>query len=160
MSGTRFFKFVLLCLTIAAFIYLMYVLFLKIKAAAATISFMPIIITSAVVTCSVICTAVVLGLAICFAIYLMKPSKVIEGEQKVTLDDFILSDEIKEELRMICNDISQEKKVMFEKVGFKPPQGYLLYGPPGNGKTLLARAVAGEANISFESISASELVGK
>lgn len=160
MSGRRFFKFVLLCLTIAAFIYLMYVLFLKIKAAAATISFMPIIITSAVVTCSVICTAVVLGLAICFAIYLMKPSKVIEGEQKVTLNNVILSDEIKEELRMICNDISQEKKVMFEKVGFKPPQGYLLYGPPGNGKTLLARAVAGEANISFESISASELAGE
>ncbi|WP_264685788.1 hypothetical protein [Wolbachia endosymbiont (group B) of Pandemis corylana] len=76
---------------------------------------MPIIITSAVVTCSVICTAVVLGLAICFAIYLMKPSKVIEGEQgeqgeqKVTLNNVILSDEIKEELRMICNDISQER---------------------------------------------------
>ena len=79
--------------------YLSYVCsFFLIKAAAATISFMPIIITSAVVTCSVICTAAVLG----FVIYLMKPSKVIEVEQskqEVTFNDVIVSDEVKEELR-------------------------------------------------------------
>ena len=47
-----------------------------------------------------------------------------------------------------------------EKVGVTPPNGVLLYGPPGNGKTLLARAVAGETNASFIRIVGSELVKK
>ncbi|WP_349968018.1 ATP-binding protein [Wolbachia endosymbiont of Armadillidium arcangelii] len=139
----------------------MYILFFKIKAAADTISFTPIIIKSVVVTCSVICTAVVL----CFAIYslLMKlpgVTKVEQDEQKVTFDDVIVSDKMKEALRMICNDISQEKKALFEKVGFKPPQGHLLYGPPENGKTLIARAIAGEAKLPFFPISGADIAGR
>lgn len=163
ITWREFFKFVLLCLAIAAFIYLMHILFPRIKTTADTILFMPIIIKSAVVTCSVICVVAVLSLfvMVCAAVFTpIKPSKITnEVEQKATLSDVIVTGELKKELEIICNSVSEETQKKFKILGYEPPRGYLFYGPPGNGKTLLARAIAGEANISFESISASELVG-
>ena len=49
---------------------------------------------------------------------------------------------------------------LFEKVGVRPGRGILLWGPPGNGKTLLARAVAGESNAHIETINGPELLSK
>ena len=49
---------------------------------------------------------------------------------------------------------------LFEKIGVEAPKGVLLYGPPGNGKTLLAKAVAGETNAHFISLSGPEIMGK
>ncbi|WP_250296248.1 ATP-binding protein [Wolbachia endosymbiont of Oedothorax gibbosus] len=80
--------------------------------------------------------------------------------KKVTLDDVIVSDELKEDLKVIFDGMSEKTKENFKILGLTPAQGYLFHGPPGTGKTLLARAIAGEAKISFLNISASELVGE
>lgn len=77
-------------------------------------------------------------------------------QQKVTLDDVIVEDEIKKELQMICTNMSEDKKSLFEQINYKPPRGYILHGPPGTGKTLLARAVACEANANFINVSGSQ----
>ncbi|XP_076959819.1 putative inactive ATP-dependent zinc metalloprotease FTSHI 3, chloroplastic [Bidens hawaiensis] len=81
-----------------------------------------------------------------------KPSK----KQSVTFDDVEGVDSAKAELLEIVLCINEDSKYM--KLGAKLPRGVLLAGPPGTGKTLLAHAVAGEAGVSFFSISASELV--
>ena len=65
-------------------------------------------------------------------------------------------DEEKEEVRELVDFLKTPKK--FADMGAKIPRGVLLVGPRGTGKTLLARAVAGEANVPFYSISGSEFV--
>jgi cell division protease FtsH len=80
------------------------------------------------------------------------------GNEKnsVTFKNIAGSDEAKQDLSEIVEFLKFPKK--FENVGAKIPKGVLLVGPPGTGKTMLARAVAGEANAPFFSISGSEFV--
>jgi len=75
---------------------------------------------------------------------------------KTTFDDVAGVDEAIEELREIKEFLQEPAK--FHAVGAKIPKGVLLYGQPGTGKTLLARAVAGEAGVPFYSISGSDFV--
>ncbi|MBZ4682882.1 MAG: cell division protease FtsH [Fusobacteriaceae bacterium] len=75
---------------------------------------------------------------------------------KVTFNDVAGADEAKVELQEIVEFLKEPKK--FLKAGAKIPKGVLLMGAPGTGKTLLAKAVAGEANVPFFSISGSEFV--
>jgi cell division protease FtsH len=75
---------------------------------------------------------------------------------KVTFADVAGADEAVEELYEIKEFLSEPAK--FQAVGAKIPKGVLLYGQPGTGKTLLARAVAGEAGVPFYSISGSDFV--
>ena len=75
---------------------------------------------------------------------------------KVTFNDVAGVDEAKEELREIIEFLKDPGK--FQKLGGKIPKGALLLGPPGSGKTLLARAVAGEAGVPFFSMSGSDFV--
>ena len=84
-------------------------------------------------------------------------AKVMTKEQtKVTFRDVAGVDEAVEELREIRDFLANPSK--FQALGAKIPKGVLLYGPPGSGKTLLARAVAGEAGVPFFSISGSDFV--
>ncbi len=78
------------------------------------------------------------------------------GDRLVTFKDVAGVDEAKEELQEIIEFLKDPKK--FQRLGGKIPKGVLLIGPPGSGKTLLARAVAGEANVPFFSISGSDFV--
>ena len=77
-------------------------------------------------------------------------------KQKVRFSDVAGSIEAKTELEEIVEFLKYPKK--FEALGAKIPKGVLLFGSPGTGKTLLARAVAGEADVPFFSISGSEFV--
>jgi cell division protease FtsH len=77
-------------------------------------------------------------------------------QKKVTFKDVAGVDEAKEELREIIEFLREAQK--FQKLGGRIPKGVLLVGSPGTGKTLLARAVAGEANVPFFSISGSDFV--
>jgi len=75
---------------------------------------------------------------------------------RVTFDDVAGVDEAKEELSEVVQFLSDPKK--FTRLGGRIPKGVLLIGSPGTGKTLLARAVAGEAGVPFFSISGSDFV--
>ena len=77
-------------------------------------------------------------------------------QKKITFKDVAGVDEAKEELREIIDFLREAQK--FQKLGGRIPKGVLLVGHPGTGKTLLARAVAGEANVPFFSISGSDFV--
>lgn len=77
-------------------------------------------------------------------------------KKKVTFKDIAGSDEAKQDLEEVVEFLKFPKK--FESVGAKIPKGVLLVGPPGTGKTMISRAVAGEANVPFFSISGSEFV--
>ncbi|SFH00096.1 cell division protease FtsH [Desulfotomaculum arcticum] len=79
-----------------------------------------------------------------------------DDKKKVTFADVAGADEVKEELEEIVEFLKNPKK--FNELGARIPKGVLLFGSPGTGKTLLARAVAGEAGVPFFSISGSDFV--
>jgi len=79
-----------------------------------------------------------------------------EKTGRVTFEDVAGIDEAKQELEEIVEFLKDPKK--FQRLGGKIPKGCLLVGSPGTGKTLLARAIAGEANVPFFTISGSDFV--
>ena len=82
-----------------------------------------------------------------------------DGEKpKVTLKDVAGLDEVKVELKELIEGFNNKEK--FEKFKVKPPRGVLLEGDPGNGKTLISKAIAGEANASFYFTAGSEFTEK
>ncbi|MHB8840802.1 MAG: ATP-dependent zinc metalloprotease FtsH [Candidatus Aquicultor sp.] len=85
-----------------------------------------------------------------------KAKRLTKDSPRVTFKDVAGVDEAVEELREIKEFLANPSK--FQALGAKIPKGVLLYGPPGSGKTLLARAVAGEAGVPFFSISGSDFV--
>ena len=85
-----------------------------------------------------------------------RAKRLSENVPKVTFDDVAGIEEAKQELREIVDFLKNPKK--FQALGAKIPKGVLLLGPPGCGKTLLARAIAGEAGVPFFHISGSDFV--
>ena len=79
-----------------------------------------------------------------------------DAQDKVTFDDVAGIDEAKEELGEIVEFLKDPKR--FTRLGGRIPKGVLLTGAPGTGKTLLARAISGEASVPFFSISGSDFV--
>ena len=80
----------------------------------------------------------------------------VDGESNVTFDNVAGCDEEKGELEELVEFLKAPKK--FTELGARIPKGVLLVGPPGTGKTVLAKAVAGEAGVPFFSISGSDFV--
>ncbi len=85
-----------------------------------------------------------------------KAKMISQEDTKVTFADVAGVDEAKDELTEVVDFLSNPKK--FTRLGGRIPKGVLLVGSPGTGKTLLARAVAGEAGVPFFSISGSDFV--
>lgn len=114
-------------------------------------------------------TLLMLGVMIFFFVFMMKNAgggkmssfgktnaKMAPSSKKATFDDVAGADEEKEELKEIVDFLRDNKK--YTEIGARIPKGVLLLGLPGTGKTLLARAVAGEAKVPFFSISGSDFV--
>ena len=80
----------------------------------------------------------------------------VKSSNGIMFSDVAGEDEAKENLTEIVDYLHNPKK--YEEIGAKMPKGILLVGPPGTGKTMLAKAVAGEANVPFFSMSGSEFV--
>ena len=80
----------------------------------------------------------------------------VQSTAGIRFADVAGEDEAKENLQEVVNYLHDPSK--YESIGAKMPKGILLVGPPGTGKTMLAKAVAGEANVPFFSISGSEFV--
>ena len=80
----------------------------------------------------------------------------VKSSDGIKFDDVAGEDEAKENLAEIVDYLHNPKK--YEAIGASMPKGVLLVGPPGTGKTMLAKAVAGEANVPFFSMSGSEFV--
>ncbi len=80
----------------------------------------------------------------------------VENTPKITFKDVAGCDEAKQELQEIIEFLKEPQK--FQRLGGRIPKGALLLGPPGSGKTLLAKAVAGEAGVPFFSMSGSDFV--
>ena len=85
-----------------------------------------------------------------------RAKRLTEGMQRITFNDVAGVDEAKEELMEVVDFLKNAKR--FQTLGARIPKGVLLLGPPGCGKTLLARAVAGEAGVPFFHISGSDFV--
>ena len=85
-----------------------------------------------------------------------KAKRLNDNVPKVTFDDVAGVDEAKQELQEVVEFLKNAKK--FQALGAKIPKGVLLLGPPGCGKTMLARAIAGEAGVPFFHISGSDFV--
>lgn len=82
------------------------------------------------------------------------------SDKKITFADFIIDDELKQRLQAFFSNKKIGKvQEMFENEGINSLGGCILCGSPGNGKTLIARAIAGESNMNFISISGPELIG-
>ncbi|MBL7036642.1 ATP-dependent zinc metalloprotease FtsH [Candidatus Microgenomates bacterium] len=79
-----------------------------------------------------------------------------KGKQDVSFDDVAGVDEAKKELVEVVDFLKRPEK--YRKIGARTPKGVLLFGPSGVGKTLLAKAVAGEANVPFFSMAGSEFM--
>ena len=85
-----------------------------------------------------------------------RAKRLTDSVPKVTFDDVAGVDEAKQELQEVVEFLKNAKK--FQALGAKIPKGVLLLGPPGCGKTMLARAIAGEAGVPFFHISGSDFV--
>jgi len=85
-----------------------------------------------------------------------RAKRLTDNVPKVTFDDVAGVDEAKQELQEVVEFLKNAKK--FQALGAKIPKGVLLLGPPGCGKTMLARAIAGEAGVPFFHISGSDFV--
>jgi ATP-dependent metalloprotease FtsH len=85
-----------------------------------------------------------------------KARVLLESSPKVTFKDVAGCDEAKQELQEVIEFLKEPQK--FQRLGGRIPKGALLLGPPGSGKTLLAKAVAGEAGVPFFSMSGSDFV--
>jgi len=90
--------------------------------------------------------------------FLKSPARIFEKEkgEKITFNDIAGLKEAKQELIEIIDFLKNPKKYL--QIGARIPRGVLLVGPPGTGKTMLAKAVANESNVPFFSISGSEFV--
>ncbi|KAG9448252.1 hypothetical protein H6P81_014380 [Aristolochia fimbriata] len=85
-----------------------------------------------------------------------KPQARVDGSTGVSFSDIAGIDEAVEELQELVRYLKNPE--LFDKMGIKPPHGVLLEGPPGCGKTLVAKAIAGEAGVPFYQMAGSEFV--